>query len=33
MWRNWCSDHPATVLYIMVITSLNFVLSVMEVLR
>lgn len=33
MWRSWCAEHPATILYILVVTTLNLLLNAVEVMR
>jgi hypothetical protein len=29
-WVTWCSEHPRTVLYLVVVTTLNLIVNVVE---
>lgn len=33
VWRRWCGEHPYTILYIVVVSTLNMVFSLVEVVK
>lgn len=33
MWREWCESHPATLLYLLFVSTLNLALSLVEVVK
>jgi hypothetical protein len=30
MWADWCSEHPMTVFYLLVVGTLNVILNIIE---